>query len=257
VRWVAEPRPGAAWARTAGLAAARGEFVAFLDDDTVVDRLWLTAIARAFSAGEDVAAVTTLILPRELEAPAQLWLEQFGGYGKGFRRRVFDLREHRSKERLYPYSAGTYGSGASMAFRTQTLRELGGFDTRLSIGGEDLDLFLKVLLAGHRLVYEPAAIAWHQHPSDYRALRRTVFRSGAGLAALMTKWFFSDRAIALDIAVRLPAALRLALDPRSRKNAGKVAGYPAELTRIELAGMLAGPLSYARSSWRARSRNAH
>jgi O-antigen biosynthesis protein len=256
VRRVAEPRPGAARARATGLAAAQGEFVAFVDDDAVVDRMWLTAIAQAFSAAEDVAAVTTLILPRELETPAQVWLEQFGGYGKGFRRRVFHRHEGTSGDGLYPYSAGTYGSGASMAFRTRALRELGGFDSRLSIGGEDLDLFLKVILSGRRLVYEPAAIAWHMHPSDYESLRRTVFRYGAGLAALMTKWFFSDPVIARDIAVRLPAALRLALDPRSRKNMGKRHGYPRELTRLELAGMLAGPLMFAHSAWKARSQDA-
>jgi GT2 family glycosyltransferase len=257
VRRVAEPRPGAVRARATGLAAAQGEFVAFVDDDTVVDRAWLTAIARAFSAAEDVAAVTTLILPWELETLPQLWLEQFGGYGKGFRRQVFDRREGSSRDSLYPYSPGTYGSGASMAFHTRTLRELGGFDCRLAIGGEDLDLFLKVILSGHRLVYEPAAIAWHKHPSDYQSLRRTVFRYGAGLAALMTKWCFSNRAIARDIAVRLPAALRLALDPHSRKNAGKLVGYPQELTRLELAGMLAGPLMFAHAARKARSQGAY
>jgi O-antigen biosynthesis protein len=256
VRWVSEPRPGAVRARATGLAAAQGEFVAFVDDDAVVDRMWLTAVAQAFFAADGVAAVTTLILPSELETLPQLWLEQFGGYGKGFRRQVFDRRGGGSRDSLYPYSPGAYGSGASMAFHTQTLRELGGFDCRLSTGGEDLDLFLKVILAGHRLVYEPAAIAWHKHPSDYESLRRTVFRYGAGLAALMTKWFVSDRAIARDIAVRLPAALRLALDPRSRKNAGKLPGYPRALTRLELTGMVAGPLIFAQAARKTRSQGA-
>lgn len=256
VRILAEPRPGAGRARASGLAAAAGELVAFVDDDVVVDPRWLSAIAGAFSATDRVAAVTTLILPRELETPAQVWLEQFGGFAKGFRRRVFDLDQNRLPDTLYPYSPGVYGSGASMAFRTDVLRELGGFDPRLTFGGEDLDLFLKVVLSGHCLVYEPSAIAWHLHPGEYASLRRTMFSYGAGLTALMTKWSVSDPAVARDIARRVPGALRLALDPGSRKNADKLGDYPRELTRIERAGMLAGPFLLARSAQRVRARVA-
>jgi cellulose synthase/poly-beta-1,6-N-acetylglucosamine synthase-like glycosyltransferase len=143
-----------------------------------------------------------------------------------------------------------------MAFRTQVLRQLGGFDSRLTFGGEDLDLFLKVVLAGHRLVYEPAAIAWHHHPAEYASLRRTMFSYGAGLTALMTKWSVSDPAVARGIAGRLPVALRLALDPASRKNAEKLQDFPRELTRIERLGMLAGPFLLARSTQRARAQHA-
>jgi O-antigen biosynthesis protein len=252
IRRTVEPRAGSGRARAAGLAVAREAFVAFLDDDVVVNRRWLSAISEAFDAEADVVAVTTRILPRELTTPAQRWLEQFGGFSKGDRRRVFDLRTHRLPDRLYPYSPGIYGSGASMAFRARTLRDLGGFDPRLSIGGEDLDAFLKVILGGHQLVYEPSAIVWHHHRPEYRSLQRTVFCYGAGLTALMTKWFLSDGEVARDIASRLPSALRLALDADSRKNAGKLGDYPSGLTRLELAGMLAGPFLYARSCWSAR-----
>jgi cellulose synthase/poly-beta-1,6-N-acetylglucosamine synthase-like glycosyltransferase len=223
-----------------------------VDDDVVVDSRWLSSVVDAFSAGDRVAAVTSLIVPFELETPAQLWLEQFGGYAKGFGRRIYDLEENRSSERLYPYSAGIYGSGASMAFRTEVVRELGGVDDRLSFGGEDLDLFLKVILAGHQLVYEPAAIVWHHHPAEYHRLRRTMFVYGAGLTGAMTKWAVSSPSIARDIVMRLPSALRLALDPRSRKNASKASDYPRELTRLERLGMLAGPFMFARWSWKVR-----
>jgi GT2 family glycosyltransferase/O-antigen/teichoic acid export membrane protein len=256
-RVVAEPRPGAARARATALAAARGDIVAFVDDDVVVDRGWLAAIAAAFASTDRVGAVTTLIEPTELETPAQVWLEQFGGFAKGSRRRVFDLAEHRPADPLYPYSPGIYGSGASMAFRADLLRRLGGLDPRLSFGGEDLDLFLKVVLSGHRLVYEPAAVARHRHPREYATLRRTMFHYGAGLTALMTKWALSDRRVARDIVARLPAALRLALAPGSRKNAGKLPGFPRELTRLERAGMLAGPFLFARSCWRERRLRVH
>ena len=257
VRYLCEPRPGAALARGRGLDEARGEIVAFLDDDVVADRDWLRATVGAFHALPGVACVTSLILPLELETPAQLWLEQFGGFDKGFRRRVFDLAGHRAPDPLYPWSAGIYGSGASMAFRTATLRAAGGFDPRLARGGEDLDLFLKVLFAGGRIVYEPAALVWHRHPREYEALRRTMFSYGAGLSELMTKWALSRPGTALEIARRVPAAARLALDPRSRKNARKREGYPRELGLRELAGLAAGPVLYlSRPSRSPRARRS-
>lgn len=252
LRHTPEPQTGISIARNRGLASARGELVAFIDDDVRVDAGWLRAIALAFSAVGGVQCVTTLIVPLALDTSAQLLLEEFGGYGKGFTRRIYDLEDYRDADPLYPYSAGIFGSGASMAFRTATLRELGGFDTRLSVGGEDLDLFLAVVLGGARLVYEPAAIAWHQHPRDYAALRRTMFSYGAGLTGVMTKWALRRPTLAAGMARRLPAAVTLALSPSSRKNTGKSAGYPGELSRRERAGMLAGPWLFARAAWRAR-----
>ena len=45
----------------------------------------------------NVACVTGLVLPLELETPAQVLFEEFGGFNKGFTRRVFDLTENRAE----------------------------------------------------------------------------------------------------------------------------------------------------------------
>jgi O-antigen biosynthesis protein len=60
--YVREPLPGLAVAHNRGLTMARGEIVAFTDDDVVVDSLWLVELARAFDFADDVACVTGLIL---------------------------------------------------------------------------------------------------------------------------------------------------------------------------------------------------
>ncbi|MFC7762183.1 glycosyltransferase [Catellatospora bangladeshensis] len=89
VRYAAEPRAGVTHARNRGLAEARGEIVAYVDDDVTVDPGWLRALAGGF-ADAGVAAVTGDVLASELETPAQVWIEQYGGFGKGCRRRRFD-----------------------------------------------------------------------------------------------------------------------------------------------------------------------
>ena len=253
IRYIAESRVGLSAARNAGLAAARGEIVAFTDDDVTVDPHWLSSLAHAFLR-DNAACVTGLILPLELETRAQLWFEQFGGFGKGFDRRSFDLGSNRPPEALFPYAAGWFGSGANMAFRTGILRRLGGFAVELGAGtaahgGEDLDAYLNVICAGHRLVYEPRALLWHRHHRNLRDLSTQIHRYGIGLSAVLTKRFVASPKERRQIVRRLPAGLAYAVDPRSAKNAGKGRGYPAWLTLLELAGMLRGPVGYALARW--------
>jgi len=187
VTYVREDNRGLAAAHNRGLAEAAGTIVAFTDDDVTVDRLWLLELARGFRLGQSVGCVTGLIVPAELETPAQLIAEELWGWSKGFSERVFDLTTD-GGDPLYPYTAGTFGSGANMAFDASTLRELGGFDPAtgagtLARGGDDLSGFFSVISAGHRLVYNPSAFVRHTHHADYEALKRQAYGYGVGLAA--------------------------------------------------------------------------
>ena len=252
VRHVHEPHRGLSRARNTGLAQARGSIVVFTDDDVRVDRQWLARIVAAFDAAPGVACVTGSILPAELETRAQAWLEEYGGFNKGFDRALFDLADHRRHEPLYPYDAGRFGSGANIALRADVARSLGGFAVDLGAGtpahgGEDLDLLQRVVSTGHTLVYEPSALLWHAHRRSEEALRRQMYRYGVGLSATVTKWLLQDRRTAWDVARRLPAGAVHVLAPSSRKNAQRSTGYPAHLAARELLGLLVGPVAYLRS----------
>lgn len=249
VRYIREDRPGLSWARNRGIVEARGEIIAFTDDDVVVDRYWLAGLAQGFAATDDVACVTGLILPLELETQSQVWFEQFGGFSKGFRRRIFDMDEHRPDEPLFPYAAGKLGSGNNMAFRPSALRALGGFDPALGagalVGGEDLDMMFRLIRRGFRLVYEPGAIVHHLHRRDYATLRRQL--SDGGVAGWLTKALLEDPRLIFDLTRKLPGGLVYLLSSQSAKNAKKQVNYPQELTKIERRGMLYAPIAYLRS----------
>jgi O-antigen biosynthesis protein len=163
-----------------------------------------------------------------------------------------DERRHvaGAQRSLYPYSPGIFGSGANMAFRTDVVRRLGGFDPRLGSGvatrsGEDIDLLLRVILDGGAIIYEPAAVVWHRHKRDPRALRQTMYAYGVGLSAVITKTLLSDLVASRELLRRLPGGIAYAVNPNSAKNSSKAASYPRSLTALELLGMASGPICYA------------
>jgi glycosyltransferase involved in cell wall biosynthesis len=187
-RYAREERPGLDWARNRGISEARYDIIAYTDDDVRVDPGWLKGIAAAFSDPQ-VAAVTGLVLPAELETRAQALFERYGGMNKGFNARLL----HRS----HIGDAGVIGAhqcgvGANMAYRRSTLEQLGGFDTALdvgtaSFGGGDIDMFHRVLAAGLALYYEPAALVWHQHRRDMPGLEKQIYSNGRAFGVYLQK----------------------------------------------------------------------
>ena len=170
VRYVREPRPGLNWARNRAIIEARGEIIAYTDDDVVVDPGWARALASVFAENPDVMAVTGLVVPYELETEAQLFFEWYGGFGRGFERKWYRL--HREKRHRWGnLGTGQFGTGANMAYRRSLFDQIGYFDPALDVGtvtngGGDLEMFFRVLKEGHTLVYEPGAIVRHRHRRD-------------------------------------------------------------------------------------------
>jgi O-antigen biosynthesis protein len=248
LRYVTETVRGLTPARIRGVEAAAGEIVAFTDDDVVVDPYWLAELAAAFERRQDIACVTGLTLPLELDTPAQMWFEDFGGFSKGFSPQVFNMREDRPPDPLFPYAIGRIGSGNNMAWRVDLLRRLGGFDPRTTnTGAEDISAFFDAITKGFTIVYEPAAIIFHEHRREYTDLERQMYWYGIGLGAYLTRCLLSNRKNMLRFAALSPAGLRYLVSSKSAKNKGKLPTYPRELTRLERRGALRGAFVYLRS----------
>jgi hypothetical protein len=212
----------------------------------VVDRYWLVELARAFSTFPQAAAVSGLLVPMQLDSPAQVWFEQWGGFGQGFERCVFDLGEHwPDDEPLYPWTAGVFGTANNFAFRTAAISEIGAFDPALgngtpALGGVDTEIMLRTIITGHTIVYEPRALVHHAHRVDYAALRRQIYGYGSGLVAVWLKTLTTNPALSVDFVRKATPGLRFAFSAKSSKNSRKLDDYPPELTWLELRGCCTG-----------------
>ncbi|MCO5187556.1 MAG: glycosyltransferase [Anaerolineae bacterium] len=189
MRYICEPIPGLNWARNQAISEAYGEIIAFTDDDVIVDPGWVRAVARLFRDDADVAAVTGLVLPLELQTEAQQLFEAYGGFGRGYRREwTRGYRFLSGFNGRYFVGSGRFGTGANMAFRTAIFQEIGYFDPALDVGtltngGGDLDMFFRVVHEGLTLVYEPQAIVRHRHRQTYGELHTQITNNGIGFYA--------------------------------------------------------------------------
>ncbi|MBA2564269.1 MAG: glycosyltransferase [Gemmatimonadetes bacterium] len=195
VRYVAEPVPGLDNARNRGLAAATQPVVAFIDDDAVADRGWGAAVSRVFREHPAAGACTGRVEALTLEGGGQRLFEANGGYGRGVRR-ICLPREATRPLHGWPVPliawAVSVGNGCSLALRRDVALRLGGFDPRLDNGAElpgggDLDVLWRVLTAGCEVVYEPRALAWHEHRHDREAAIDQIIGHQRALIAWLTK----------------------------------------------------------------------
>ena len=165
--------------------------MAFTDDDVLLDPRWLTELVRGFGAGPDVACVTGPIVPRELETPAQIWLEQYGA-SAGFAQRVYDRRDNRPADPLFPYTGALPGPAPTWPSAPPLCGPWGASTRpwappRPPSPARTSPSSCEGVLRGHPSVYQPGAIVYHAHSRDFQRFRRQIYAYGVGLATCVTK----------------------------------------------------------------------
>lgn len=141
----------------AGAAAARGEYLVFLNNDTAVQPGWLDALIETFETQDRVGLVgAKLIYPdgRLQEAGGIVFNDGSGwNYGR--------FSDPTAPEHNYLREVD-YCSGAAIAIRSELFAEFGGFDAHYAPAYyEDTDLAMKVWARGLRVLYQPKAAVVH------------------------------------------------------------------------------------------------
>ena len=206
-RVVSQPNRGPAAARNAGVAAAGGERVAFLGDDTVPSPGWLAAHRRAHRRRGDPPELAVLGFTR-WHARMRLtpFLRYVNDYGLQFGYAIIDEPED------VPFNF-FYTSNLSLR-RELLLAEPFNLDFPYA-AWEDIETGYRLKKKGMRMVYEPAAVADHDHPTDFA--RFAVRQERAGYSAVVFYRLHPELGPLLGVGPEGPPALPPAGPQRRRE----------------------------------------
>jgi GT2 family glycosyltransferase len=171
-RLIIIPPQGLSVARNVALAAAEGEIIAFLDDDAWPDEHWLMYLADAFAHTKHAGVGGPNIAPAGDGLVAECVSRAPGGP-------THVLLTDREAEHL---------PGCNMAFRTESLRAIGGFDPQFTIAGDDVDVCWRIQDRGWTLGYSAGAMVWHHRRPSIRRFWRQQFNYGRAEGLLEKKW---------------------------------------------------------------------
>jgi len=244
-RVVAEPQLGLSVARNRGLAEARGDVVAYLDDDAVPRPGWLAALLQPYRDPTIVAVGGRIVLRFPGNPPPWLSREIHSALS------AFDLGPTPRRVR---YGEATYPFGANISFRVATARAAGGFSARVGPLGrhqlvhDETDLCYRLEHAGGTVWYAPDAVVDHhvlpERLTPHWMLRRHwtggqsaavfILRNRGVLRAVWRLWWLYRGAL-----TALPYDTREPIDPgrfahecRRREALGYVTGLVRALPRL-------------------------
>jgi glycosyltransferase involved in cell wall biosynthesis len=185
VTYVREDRPGLDIARNTGARYASHGVIAYTDDDTLPDPLWVYRVYESFKK-TSVAAMTGLVLAAELRTEAQLIFERHWPFNRGYIDKYYDTPFFMSRL-ASGVPAWDIGAGANMAFRKEVFERIGYFDERLDVGAAgcsgDSEFWYRILAHGYTIHYNPRAVVHHVHRETIDGLKKQLYAYMRGFAA--------------------------------------------------------------------------
>ena len=160
IRSIRQENKGLSAARNVGAQAARGEIVAYTDDDCVADEDWLLYLVRGLLDQGVEAIGGPNISPR-----SDNWIAKCVAASPGNPSHV--MLDDRRAEHV---------PGCNMAYQRDVLLGIGGFDPQFRQAGDDVDLCWRLLDEGYSIGYASGAMVWHHR----RCTVRSYFKQQKG-----------------------------------------------------------------------------
>jgi glucosyl-dolichyl phosphate glucuronosyltransferase len=176
-KYIFEEQQGKSFALNKGIEVAKGEIIAFTDDDVIIDPHWVSELGRAFDTYQCMAVGGKTIPTWSRKKPS--WYAEDG---------PFKLRgpivEYNLGDEFCKIDRPPCPFGANMAFKKVVFEKYGLFRTDLGrnpenlTGGEDHEFCMRLLKAQESFIYSPKAIVYH--PVTKERIKKRYFLS----------WFF-------------------------------------------------------------------
>jgi len=216
----------------AGIQAARGAFIALLNNDTEADPGWAAAVVDAFARHPEAGSVASKMLLFDRRDHIHTTGDYFTVDGRAGNRGVWERDEGQYDREEHVFSA----CGGAAVYRRAMLDQIGLLDDAFFFSGEDVDLGWRAQLAGWRCLYTPAAVVYHH-----------LAATGGGVTAS----YYDGRNLIYILVKDYPAALwrkygLLVLRAQARLAWDALRAWRGAAARARLRGMLVGLLGAPR-----------
>ncbi len=157
---------GFAKANNIGVKAARGKYVALLNNDCLVDKNWLKELVTAAEKDKKIFAVNSKIVLYNTKKIQNAGIMVFhDGYGRDIGAIVkYQSQDYEIDNGQYDKETKIYAAcGAAVLFRKQIFDEIGYLDEDFFMYYEDVEISERARLHGYYIIYCPKAIVYHHH----------------------------------------------------------------------------------------------
>jgi GT2 family glycosyltransferase len=221
----------------AGIAAATGQYIALLNNDTEVDANWVSAVVAAFEAHPEIGIVASKMLLFDRRDHIHTTGDYFTLDGRAGNRGVWQKDDGQFDREEYVFSA----CGGSSVYRRTMLDQIGLLDDDFFFSLEDIDLAWRAQLTGWKCLYTPHAVVYHH-----------LSATGGGVTAS----YYDGRNLIFTLVKNLPGALwrkygLLIVRAQVKLAWEALRAWRGEAARARLRGMWAG-LWQIPNIWRKR-----
>ena len=170
IRILHQPKRGAGAARNLGIRQARFPVIAFIDSDCEADPDWLRHLAVPLDDPQNGISGGAILAKRPFNR-----IEKFGEC------------VHDNEKAIACYRP-PYVDTANAAARKEVLEGVGGFDETF-LRQQDVELSVRMLMAGYRFAYAQRAVVYHRNESTYWGLCREGFTHGLHAISVLEKHY--------------------------------------------------------------------